>query len=118
MQPRFRQVFTVATFVAGSLLLSGCSTSATIAGVWTASDGSPTKTISDDGSCTGMYYNGATPLDIGGPMTCTLSDTETDGHYALVVQQSPNQATYDAEFDGDTMVLSSGGVDIVTLTKQ
>lgn len=105
--------------LAGSVaLLVGCSSSVTITGTWTASDGSPTKIINADGSCSGMYYNGKAPLDIGGPETCALSSAATNGFYSLVVRQSPNQATYQVKFDGDKMTMSLGGNDSVTLTRQ
>ena len=107
-----------AVTVTAALVLTGCTSTPTITGMWTASDGSATKIVNDDGSCSGIYYNGATPLDIGGGMTCSLSDAESNGFYTLVVSQPPNQASYQVKFDGDDMVMSSGGVDIVTLTKQ
>jgi uncharacterized protein (DUF2147 family) len=100
------------------LSLAACSDSPPdIAGVWQADDGSGTKTIGDDGRCSGMYYNGSEPLDIGGGMTCTLGDkADADGRYTLVVRQPPNERTYTVEFpDDDTMVLTD--VD-VTLTRQ
>lgn len=65
-----------------------------------------------------MYYNGTTPLDIGGGMTCTLSDSESGGYYQMVVSQPPNQITYQVKFSGDSMTLVSGGQEIVTLTRQ
>ena len=113
-----RGYIAAAITVTAALLLTGCTSTPTITGMWSASDGSATKIVNDDGSCSGMYYNGTTPLDIGGGMTCTLSDAESDGYYTLVVSQPPNQASYQVMFDGDDMVMSSGGVDIVTLTKQ
>lgn len=65
-----------------------------------------------------MYYNGTEPLDIGGPETCTLSTSATNGVYKLVVQQPPNSVTYDATFTGDTVDLASeSGQHIVTLTR-
>jgi hypothetical protein len=97
--------------------LSGCASQPSIVGTWTASDQSPTKVINNDGSCSGMYYHGTTPLDIGGPETCALSSSETDGHYTLTVRQPPNQASYQLTLSGETMVMSSGGATIVTLTK-
>ncbi|MET0930600.1 MAG: hypothetical protein ABWX74_13855 [Aeromicrobium sp.] len=103
------------------LMLAGCSESSpTIAGTWSASDGTETKTIGEDGQCTGMYYNGTEPLDIGGGMLCMLSEAETDGYYTLVVRQPPNQASYRVQFDGDDAMtlLTSGGGEIVTLTRQ
>jgi hypothetical protein len=99
-------------------LLAGCSSSVSITGTWTASDGSQTKIINADGSCSGMYYNGKAPLDIGGPETCTLSSAAANGFYSLVVRQSPNQASYQVKFDGDKMTMSLGGQDSVTLTRQ
>ncbi|MFT4189033.1 MAG: hypothetical protein QM621_10695 [Aeromicrobium sp.] len=90
-----------------------------IVGVWSPDDGTGVKTINDNGSCSGMYYNQGQPLDIGGVATCSLSDG-TSGEHVMVVRQPPNERTYRVEFDGDdTMVLKddSGGV-IVTLTRQ
>ena len=99
--------------------LAGCASIPGITGTWTASDGSPTKIISDGGSCSGMYYNGKVPLDIGGPETCALSGSDSSGPYKLVVRQAPNQETFDVAFGTDnTMTLSLGGTEIVTLTKQ
>ncbi len=98
--------------------LAGCSSQPSMVGTWSASDGSATKIINSDGSCSGMYYNGTTPLDIGGPETCALSSSQTGGYYTLTVRQPPNQASYQVSFSGNTMVLSSGGGTIVTLTKQ
>jgi hypothetical protein len=65
-----------------------------------------------------MYYNGTTPLDIGGPETCALSSSQSNGFYTLVVNQPPNSASYQVNFSGSQMTLSSGGRTIVTLTKQ
>ncbi|KAA1380494.1 hypothetical protein [Aeromicrobium fastidiosum] len=104
-----------------ALTSAGCADAApSIVGVWSASDGSVTKTITEDGQCSGMYYNGTEPLDIGGGMSCTLSDAETDGRYTLVVRQPPNQASYQVAFDSDDQmtVYTSGGTEIVTLTRQ
>jgi hypothetical protein len=106
------------SMVAGALALAGCSTTPSITGVWSASDGSATKVINEDGSCSGMYYNGTEPLDIGGPMTCALSSSDASGYFSLIVRQPPNQATYEVQFADNTMTLSSGGTEIVTLTKQ
>lgn len=43
---------------------------------------------------------------------------ESDGFSTLVVSPPPNPASYPVEFDGDDMVMMSGDVEIVTLTKQ
>jgi len=105
--------------VAGSVVASS-SRPSSIAGIWQPSDGSALKTIEDGGACTGMYYDGTTPLDIGGPMTCVLSQNESNGYYILVVRQPPNQASYQVRFSGDnTMTMyTSANLKIVTLTRQ
>ncbi|MGW6619710.1 hypothetical protein ACWF99_00685 [Nocardia sp. NPDC055002] len=71
-----------------------------MAGTWTASDGTGTKTFnSDGGRCDGFFYNNGEPLDIGGPMTCSISSkADTEGRYTLIVTQSPNRAKYLVEF--------------------
>ena len=114
------RVRTLVVALALGATLTGCSSGPpSLSGVWTPSDGSGTKVINADDSCSGMFYNGTTPLDIGGPETCTLSGAATDGAYTLVVRQSPNSATYTATFNGDTLDLSSmTGTHIVTLTRQ
>jgi hypothetical protein len=91
-----------------------------LAGVWSASDGTSPKIISDDGQCSGMYYDGSSPLDIGGPMSCTFAQNQSDGYYLLVVRQSPNQASYEVRFsDDNTMTMyTTAGAKIVTLTRQ
>lgn len=90
-------------------------------GMWSASDGSGIKTLGAGGDCTGMYYNNRQPLDIGGGMTCDLSEEADEiGNYLMLVRQPPNERTYRVSFpDEDTMVLldSSGG-EIVTLIRQ
>lgn len=111
--------------LAGALMLAaglaGCGGGApSLVGVWQADDGSGLKTVNDDGSCTGMYYNGGSPLDIGGGMTCQLGEKSSDGTYLLVVRQPPNERSYAVRFDGnDTAVLlGSSGDAIVTLERQ
>ena len=89
-----------------------------IVGMWSPSDNSAIKIINSNGSCSGMYYNNGTPLDIGGPMSCTLgSQKRSDGSYLLVVTQAPNQASYPVLFDGDTFTLYSGD-QAITMTRQ
>lgn len=117
MQQRSRHNVVFMIPVATLLFLAGCSSTPSMEGVWSASDGTPDKVIQSDGSCSGMYYTGGRVLDIGGPETCTLGSRSDDGSYPLVVRQPPNQATYAVRFDGSTMTLSSGGKQIV-LTKQ
>jgi hypothetical protein len=75
---------------------------AALAGSWHASDGSGTKTFNTNGACDGFYYNNGKPLDIGGPMSCTIdSSPGADGRYTLTVKQPPNQDTYKVRFDSD-----------------
>lgn len=111
MKMSIRAAATTSIGLAVMLTLAGCSATPTITGSWAASDGSQTKVINDDGSCSGMYYNGAKVLDIGGAETCTLSSES-------IVRQPPNQETLQVKFDGDTMTLYSSGSELVTLTKQ
>lgn len=100
-------------------LASGCAEQTpVVAGVWSPDDDSGLKTIAEDGTCSGMYYHRGEPLDIGGAATCTLSEGETDGSYTLVVQQPPNQSSYQATFDGDDTMLVDTGPRTITMTRQ
>ncbi|WP_024285981.1 hypothetical protein [Cellulomonas sp. KRMCY2] len=119
MRPVTRTASISTVIAVSAAMVAGCSSSpVSITGTWSASDGSETKIINGDGSCSGMYYNGTSVLDIGGPETCTLSSTSTGGYYSLVVRQAPNQITYQVAIDGDTMTLTTGGQEVVTLTRQ
>ena len=91
-----------------------------IVGVWEADDGTGIKTINDDGSCSGMYYNAGEPLDIGGPMSCSFSEEEDgEGRHALVVQQPPNQQTLEVEFvDADTVEVYQGADRLFTMQRR
>jgi hypothetical protein len=79
-----------------------------LVGTWSASDGSGTKVMDANGRCTGFYYNNGAPLDIGGPMYCSVS-----GHgdsYLLTVTQQPNESSYRVEFtSADHAVVSATG---------
>jgi hypothetical protein len=90
-------------------------------GTWTASDGSGTKTFGGNGAqCQGFFYNGGEPLDIGGPMTCTISSAaDANGRYSLSVVQNPNRAVYKIAFDsGDHAIVYNGqGTALYELTK-
>lgn len=110
----FARMKTFGVAAAGAILLadvvSGCGTGGadgkghtpSLAGTWTASDGSSAKVFSEDGSCENAYYNDGKPLDIGGPMSCHLSSAaDSNGRYKLMVTQGPNRATYLVEFRGD-----------------
>lgn len=74
-----------------------------LAGNWLADDGTGMKVILENGQCTGMYYSGGEPLDIGGGgMMCSMSsDKDSRGYYTLVVTQHMNQTTQYVKFDGD-----------------
>jgi hypothetical protein len=72
----------------------------TVVGNWTASDGTGNKSFSSDGQCDGVFYDQGKPLDIGGPMSCALSEKpDSNGLYTLRVTQSMNKATYKLRFD-------------------
>lgn len=91
--------------------LAGCGAAApTLTGNWTPDDGTKTKVISDTGACRGMYYAAGKPLDIGGGMSCSLSEKKgSNGRHSLVVSQPPNETTFQVEFDGkDTAVVYDG----------
>lgn len=92
-----------------------------IVGTWTASDGTGQKTFSANGGrCDGFYYHQGRPLDIGGPMQCTLSSKpDPQNRYALLVTQSGNRATYAVAFaDDDTAtVFDSAGTQLYQLTR-
>lgn len=121
-QPMLKRMGRFATGATAIIaLLTGCAGGTPdISGMWVPDDGSGIKTINSDGTCSGMFYNNGQPLDIGGGMACTLSETETDGFYTLVVRQPPNEATYRVSFDGDDAMTMHTSVDqpIVTLTRQ
>lgn len=74
-------------------------------GIWTAPDGSSAY-LAPDGSCSGMYYNNGSPLDIGGPMTCVIDGDK------ILVRQPPNQATYTLIVTSTQLRLVSGGTDV------
>lgn len=74
--------------------------STAVVGEWTASDGTGTKLFTESGGrCEGFYYSNGEPLDIGGPMTCSISSrADAQGRYTLEVTQSMNEARYLIEF--------------------
>lgn len=113
---------TAALLLGGSLLLTACGGPPDFAGTWAPDDGSGTKAIDSSGRCRGMYYNGGTVLDIGGPMSCAFSaEKDAQGHHTLTVSQPPNERSYAVEMDGeDTMILRSlsSGESIVTLERR
>ncbi|WP_458115970.1 hypothetical protein [Arthrobacter sp. D2-10] len=85
--------------------LTACGGAPDLTGNWSADDGTGVKVITEGGACQGMFYSGGEPLDIGGGMSCSLSDEEgPNGRYSLVVSQPPNQASYQVEFNGNDQV--------------
>lgn len=100
--------------------LTACGSEPSLVGMWEADDGTGIKTIAEDGRCSGMYYNQGKPLDIGGGMLCTLGEKTDDGTYLLLVQQPPNERTYQVQFKGDdtAVLMSKSGEPIVTLIRQ
>lgn len=79
------------------------------------------KVISSNGFGSGMYYFRGEPLDIGGPMTCSLSSKKgSDGRYALVVTQSMNQQTLKVSFNGndEATIYDSSGDRLFTMTRE
>ncbi|MFJ4899976.1 MULTISPECIES: hypothetical protein [unclassified Streptomyces] len=96
------------------------SGSAAMVGNWKTSGSSSPKVFGEDGRCSGFYYDNGAPLDIGGPMTCTMSSTpDADDRYTLVVTQSPNEATYKVAFDtaDHAQVYSSTGQKIYEIDR-
>jgi hypothetical protein len=89
-------VWVIPTAIGGS----SSADASTVVGNWTASDGTGNKSFNSDGRCDGVFYNEGKPLDIGGPMSCSLSTKpDSDGLYTLLVTQSMNKATYKVRFD-------------------
>lgn len=101
--------------------LAGCGGSPSLTGNWMADDGTGMKVITSDGRCSGMYYlRPGEPLDIGGPMSCSMgTEKNGNGRYPLVVTQSPNQETLRLAFNGDdeVAVYLSGDL-LFTMTRQ
>lgn len=103
------------------LCLTACGGPPSLAGNWQADDGTGMKVINSSGACSGMYYSGGEPLDIGGPMSCSLSSEEgSNGRYSLVVTQSMNQAIMSVSFNGDdeATVYDSFGNRLFSMTRQ
>jgi hypothetical protein len=112
---------TISAFAITMLLTTGCGGgSPHLAGLWVADDGSGSKTITEDGRCSGMFYHQGQPLDIGGGMRCTLGEVADDnGRYALQVDQPPNQQTLRLDFiDDDEVEVYEGDQLIFTMTRQ
>lgn len=117
---RSRNVLVGLVVASCALALTGCSTGyPDIAGVWRASDGTPNKTISDDGNCTNLLYRKATFTPIAAPGMCHIVGNADGGAYTMEVTEGGFTEKYLAKFsNGDkTIALSRGGAPLVTLTK-
>ena len=103
-----------------ALGLTGCSSGfPSIAGVWKASDGTPDKTISDDGNCTNLLYYRGTFTPVAAPGMCHLIGTSAGGGYIFQTVEGGRSAKYTAKFSdgGDTLRLTFDGKPLVTLKK-
>ncbi|ARC56623.1 hypothetical protein AS850_05990 [Frondihabitans sp. 762G35] len=119
MKKSARPVVAVAIAASCAALLSGCSPSfPNLAGVWTASDGSSDKTISDVGNCTNMLYRDSKIVTSRTPGMCHIIGRSGDT-YTLQVVQKPYSQKYTARFsdDGTTIALSAGATTFVTLKR-
>lgn len=116
-----KRVGTIFAAILVLLVLTACGGSPSLVGNWHADDGTGMKVISSNGACSGMYYSRGEPLDIGGPMSCSISSKKgSDGRYSLVVTQSPNQQTLKVSFDGndEATVYDSSGDRLFTMERQ
>ena len=106
--------------VACSFALAGCSTGyPDIAGVWKASDGSTTKTISYDGNCTNMFYRDGKVFPSAEPGMCHIIGTASGGDYIFQTVEGNRSAKYIAKFthNDNTIDFTINGKHLVTLTK-
>ena len=110
MKQKFALLATAAALSITGLCTSCSGASPSVAGNWMAPDGS-SAFISQDGTCSGMYWQNGKLLDIGGPETCSYSEN------TLTVTQPPNKITYSVRFSGDTMTLIAG-TETLTFTRQ
>lgn len=104
-----------------ALSLVACGGAPSIVGNWQADDGSGMKVISSSGMCSGMIYSHGEPLDIGGPMTCSMgSKKDGQGRYTLVATQSMNQDTLKISFKGkdEATVYDSSGDRLFSMKRQ
>jgi hypothetical protein len=115
-----RVYLAVTGFATMAAVLTGCGGTPDLTGNWTPDDGTGTKVISKSGACEGMFYSGTKPLDIGGGMSCSLSDKKNpQDRYSLVVSQPPNRASYEVQFNGedDATVFDSSGTRLYSMKR-
>jgi hypothetical protein len=117
-----RKILAISAAIVLMPALSGCGGTPSLVGQWRADDGTGAKLIGSNGACSGMYYVGpGDPLDIGGPMSCSMSSKKDGaGRYSLVVTQPPNQQTLRISFDGNdaATVYDSAGTRLFSMTRQ
>jgi len=115
-----RVFWAAAGFAIIAAVLTGCGGTPELTGNWAPDDGTGTKVISENGACEGMFYSGTKPLDIGGGMSCSLSDKKNSkDRYSLVVSQPPNKASYEVQFNGDdgATVFDSSGTRLYSMKR-
>ena len=115
-----RAFLAAAGLIAIAATLTGCGGTPGLTGNWAPDDGTGTKVITESGACEGMFYSGTKPLDIGGGMSCSLSDKKnSQNRYSLVVSQPPNRASYEVQFDGDdgATVFDSSGTRLYSMKR-
>lgn len=115
-----RSLYAATILVGLSASLMACGSAPDLTGNWSADDGSGTKVINQAGPCRGMFYSGGKPLDIGGGMSCSLSEKkDSNGRYSLVVSQPPNQDSYQVEFNGNdaATVYDSSGTRLYSMNR-
>ncbi|VXC14978.1 conserved exported hypothetical protein [Arthrobacter sp. 9AX] len=111
---------TATVLIGSGVSLASCSSAPDITGNWSADDGTGTKVINEAGACRGMLYSGGKPLDIGGGMSCSLSEKEgPNGRYSLIVTQPPNEASYQVQFEGNdaATIYDSKGTKLYSMTR-
>jgi hypothetical protein len=116
--------------VAATAGLTGCAPQfPSIAGVWKTSDGTPTKTISDDGNCTNLLYTTSKTVSKTGrptmyvtdnPGMCHIIRSGPGGTYVFQVHQAPYWRNYVATFSKNDSVISLSyhGDHFTTLTRE
>lgn len=115
-----RALSAAAVLLGAGMALTGCGGAPDLTGNWLADDGTGTKVINEAGACRGMFYTGGKPLDIGGGMSCSLSDKKgSNGRYSLIVSQPPNEASYQVEFHGNdsAMVYDGSGARLYSMKR-
>ncbi|MCG8916274.1 hypothetical protein L6E12_10780 [Actinokineospora sp. PR83] len=105
----------------GNAQAGGLRDPSIILGQWTSSDDQGLKSFTGNGGpCEGFFYANGQPLDIGGPMTCVISNQpDAEGRYTLRVTQRPNQSSYRVRFNStdQATVYDANGTALYTLKR-